>query len=592
MNGPSPTFAVNRSLVVALALLALAFILFWARVVLIPTALAVLLSFVLTPFVRALQNRGLRRTYAVGVVVLITLLAVGGVVTAVSVQLHELARDLPARRDNIAQKLRDVMGTGPGVVGNLLKMIDDLGAALHKDEPPDPARPVAIPVTVVPEKTSGLSLVPQVAGPVLAQLGSVGLIVALTVSMLMTREDLRNRLIRVIGDDHLTSSTRAFDEATGRISRYLLVQVMVNSCFGTVFGLGLMAIGVPYAILWGFLAAVLRFVPVIGTWLAAFFPLLVSLAEVGWVQPALVVGYAILLGVATNNIVEPLLVSRSTGVSPVALVVAAAFWTWLWGPIGLILSTPMTVCLSVLGKYVPALRFLNVLLGTEPALPADQKYYQRLLARDEGEAAELIETYLEAHTLEELCDDVLLPALARGRAEQERGLLDAGEVAYIVATTRELLAEAAPEPEGEQEGGASPVVCFGCPAHDEREEVALEMLRRVLGRGRARLDIISSKATAAEVVQRVADEKPPLVCIASVPPRSNAQARYLCKRLRAKFPQLPVVVGCWGGREEDAKAADHLRAAGASQVTTSLRETRLHVAPLLQIASHLEAQET
>jgi predicted PurR-regulated permease PerM len=595
MDDPAASQRGYRPLIAAGLLLAMVAALALAKTVLIPVALAILLSFVLTPAVKALQNRGLRRLHAVLVVVLLTLLISGGVIAAISAELRGLATILPDRKGNIEKKFDDVLGGGPGVLGNLVKMLDELDTHLHEaTEPGTPTRavPAGIPVINVqqppPERTSRLSLLLGLGGSVVSTVGSIGLIIALTVAMLVMREDLRNRLIRLIGDDHLTSTTRALDDATRRISRYLILQLIINAGFGALLGLGLAVLRVEYAFLWGFLACVLRFIPFVGTWVAIAFPVLFSLAAADWVQPLLVVVYGIVLGIVVNNVVEPQLLSRNIGLSPVALVLSAAFWTWLWGPIGLVLATPMTVCLSVLGRYVPPLRFLDVLLGVEPALDPEQGYYQRLLARDVGEAAQLLDQYLEKHSFEEACDDVLLPALVRARADEERGQLSAAETAFIVQATQELTDGLLQDRPAASDKVAA--LFLACPAHDAREELALRLFEHLAAAAGGKMVLTGSKATAAEVVQRVADERPCLVLIATMPPRTTAQARYLCKRLRARFPSLPVVVGCWGGPEDPA-LVEQLRAAGASQVATTLRESGRQVAPLLQVVPKLELQE-
>jgi hypothetical protein len=460
-------------------------------------------------------------------------------------------------------------------------MIDEV----NKDIAPVEKDDGVLAVRVVESKTTGLSLLPLVAVPLISIIGSISLVTALTVSMLFKREDLRNRLIRLAGQRSLTSTTRALDEGAQRISSYLIIESAINGGFGLVFGIGLALIGVDYAFLWGFLAAVLRFIPYVGTWLGGVFPLLISVAvSEAWIQPILVVGLLVLLGVVANNIVEPMLVSRSTGVSPIALVAAAAFWTWLWGPIGLILSTPMTVCLGVIGKYVPPLQFFDVLLGTEPALDPQAGYYQRLLARDEAEAAELVEGYLADHTLTELCDDVLVPALVRTREDFDGGELSQEDVDGILGATRDILDN---QVTAEWDESAKPAVTIlGYPARDGIDELALHLLQLVVGPC-CKVETLATRMSA-EVVARVKAEEPPVVYVAAVPPGGVNRVRYLCKRLRGQFPELTIAAGCWGLAEGVDKAAEQLRAAGASQVATSLRESREQLAPVLQVLPHLQ----
>ncbi len=572
-----------RPLIVTGVLLALAFVLGVASRVFIPIALGILLTFILTPAVAWLQNRGLRRAYAAVLVVILTAAAAGGLMTALTVQLRDLARDLPEHKNHITSKVRDLVGEGPGVFDNLSRMLDEISAEMESHA--GHREPRAVPVRIQPDRSTGMGLLSLLAGPLAATLGSFSLTVALTISMLVMREDLRNRLFLLLGEGHLTSTTRALDDASTRISRYLLTQVALNTAFGTLFGLGLALIGVRYALVWGVLAAVLRFVPYIGTWLGAFFPVLVSIASEGWLQPTLVVAYVIVLGVLANNVLEPMLVSRTTGVTPIALVVATAFWTWLWGPIGLILSTPITVCLSVVGKHVPSLHFLDVLLGSAAPLDPELKFYQRLLAHDEVEAGDLLEAYLQEHPPEGLLDQVILPALARARLDSERGHLRDDELATLVKRTRELLDAALGEPEEAADGKGALLLL--CPAHDAVDELAAQLVCRLIAPGQARCSVVSTTATAAEVVARVEEEEPAVVCLVSLPPVGSARARYLCKRLRARNAQLPIIAGVLGAGGDGGVAAQ-LRGAGATHVTTTLAETRGQLVPLLQVARHLE----
>ncbi|MFO0841819.1 MAG: AI-2E family transporter [Gemmataceae bacterium] len=577
-----PRSSPYRPLIVCGVLISLAAVLGIASKIFIPIALGILLTFILTPAVAFLQSRGLRRVYAVVLVVFTTAAAVGGLASALAVQLRDLAVDLPRHKGRIREKLQVFVHKGPGVVENLTAMLDDLSAEVQGDKDEAKKAP-PLPVRLQPDRPTGVGLLSLIAGPLAGTLGSVSLTIALTVSMLVMREDLRNRLFLLLGDGHLTSTTRALDEVSKRISRYLVTQVALNAAFGTLFGLGLWVMGVNYALVWGVLAAFLRFVPYVGTWMAAFFPVLVSLATFdGWLRPIGVIGYVVFLGVLANNILEPMLVSRTTGVTPIALVIATAFWTFLWGPIGLILSTPITVCLSVLGKYVPSLRFLDVLLGTAAPLEPELKFYQRLIAHDEIEAGDLLEEYLLTHPPEELFDAVVIPALSRARLDHERGNLREDELQALVRTARELLDAAL----GEAGQGEDGVVLMACPAHDAVDALALELLGRAVA-GKARVSLVSPEATAAEVVALAEEAEPVVVCVVGLPPAGSARARYLCKKLRARLPQLPVIVGMWGTGGDEALATQ-LRAAGATHVAATLAEIRVQVVPLLQVARHLE----
>src|SRR6266850_7000602 len=371
---PVATRVQNPSLIHILGTLILIIAcLYWAKVVLIPIALAVLLTFLLNPIVSALYSRGLPRAPAVLVVVVLVFFVVGGIAWTVTRQLGMLAYELPRYQENLKNKISDLRELGKsGVIERVLTTINAITDELQRD-PPSPSEPQAgakleaapneepeKPVAVVVQTPSVLWQLPSV----LESLATAGLVIVLVIFMLIRYADLRARILYLAGYHRLTIATKALDEAAHRISRYLLMQSIINGSFGMAAGLGFFLIGVPYAILWGLLAAVLRFIPYVGPTIAAVLPSALSLAAFpGWGQPLLVIGLILLLELASNMIMEPLLYGQSAGVSEVALLVAVVFWTWLWGAVGLILATPMTVCISVLGKYIPQIEFIGVLLG-------------------------------------------------------------------------------------------------------------------------------------------------------------------------------------------------------------------------------------
>ena len=355
--------------------------LYWLQGVLIPLALAVLLTFLLSPVVGTLQRRGLGRVPAVLVTVLLALSVLGGIGWTLTRQLVTLADELPRYSLNIHHRIADLRGASKvGSVEKVQKTVEDVvgadpedgqagrdasEAGCRRSGAPDPPRPPANPP----------------ASP-----GERGVVTVLAIFMLLERRELRDRVILLIGYRRVTATTRALDEAGARISRYLLMQSTINGSFGVAVGLGLFLIGVPYAVIWGSLAAALRFIPYVGASSAALLSIALSLAVFpGWLQPALVVGLFLVLQLVTNMVIEPWLYGQSAGVSQVALLVAVTFWTWLWGPVGLLMATPLTVCLIVLGKHLPALGFIVVLMGDRPVIEAKSRYYQRLLARDQDE---------------------------------------------------------------------------------------------------------------------------------------------------------------------------------------------------------------
>ena len=556
--------------------------LYWARAILMPLALALMLTFLLQPIVAALHRRGLNHMTAVVLVVMLLglgLVAVGGMVI---MQFSSLAAELPSYRDNLKHKIDDLQNVSKGGV---LEKIQETFAELTKQfdhSPPSTAAPQE-PIAV---QTPGFSLVSYVPS-LLGFLADAGLVLVLLLFILIAYDDLRARLFRLIGYTRLTDTTKALDEAGQRISRSLLMQAVVNGTYGCAVGLGLFCFGLPYALLWGLLAAVWRFVPYVGPALAALLPMALSLAVfAGWVKPLLVGGLFVLLELITNMLLEPLLYGRSAGVSQVALLMAFAFWTWLWGPVGLLLATPLTVCLGVLGKYVPHLAFLDILLSDEQ-VPELNRYYQRLVARDQDGAIEVVEEMLETEPLVAVYERVLMPALYYTQQDQQRGNLTEKEAHAIYQATHALIddlsaaqdatpADAVPStPEEDTAAVLPPVVhILACPAHNEADELALQMLQHVLDPRRFEIEVHKATLLAAEVLSMVEQTAPTLVCIGLVPPGGFAQTRYLCKRLRARFPTLPIVVGCWSGAQDEAESIGRLRFDSLTQVGTTLLQTR------------------
>ncbi len=564
-----------------------------AKPVIVPLALALLLTFVLSPVVAGLQQRiGTKRVYAVGLTALLTFSAMGGVGYVVARQITGLAVELPLHKGRIRGKIEDLRGTGAGPFSELLKMVRDLtegpaptapdgtpsapATKAPEGDPPGSEKPSEAPVRPVvltQPKESGLSTLIESVVPVVEPLAAAALVVILVLFMLINQEDLRDRLIGLVGQSRLSSTTRAMEDATGRVGRYLLSVLAVNIVFGVLFAAGLWLIGVQFAFLWGFLAAILRFIPFVGTWAAASFPILLSFAmSPGWAQPLTVFGFFVVLDLVTANVVEPIVFGHGTGVSPIALLVAAAFWAWVWGPIGLLLATPLTVCLVVLGQYVPRLGFLTLLLGNAPALPPPARLYQRLFARDKREAGERVAEYAALEGLEGAFDDMVIPALVIARRDRAQGGLTPDGEEFALTTTREIIAEVVAK-----HGLPVPpplAVVVACPAHHAAEEPTLDMLAALLGPDGVRVDALTARSLPSDVVEHVERLKPEAVFVAVLPPGGLSQAAYLCRVLRKKFPALKIVVGWWGPERSYDKLLVKMRKAGASYVTTTLQQSR------------------
>ena len=586
--------------------------LYWAQTVFIPVALAVFLTFLLAPLVTALQRRGLRRLPSVMLVVLLAAAVLGGVVWLVTAQVTSLAGEVPKYTENIKGQGQIAAASGPGV-GNQSPGENDpgnhRGVEPARGEPggkrPGTSRAVAAlekPTAVVlePESPTWLARLPALLSSLLESLGSLALALVLVVFMLLKREDLRNRLIRLVSHGQITVMTKALDDAGQRISRFLLMQLIVNATVGLAVGVGLLALRVQYAFLWGFLAAVFRYIPYVGIWIAALPPIILSLAMFpGWVQPLLVIGLFLTIELTAGNVIEPRLYGHSIGVSEVALLVAAALWAFLWGPIGLVLSSPLTVCLVVLGKYVPQLKFLDVLLGDEPPLDAHVTFYQRLLARDQDEATQLVLAQAKASSPEQVYDEFLVPALNYAKRDRERDDLTESDEQSVLQAMREILEDLGERREvvtqaeeaihAEDRGNAAAPIrlrVLACPARDQADRLALEMLRQLLDPAKWVVEIAAVETLTADLVAQVAEQAPALVCIGALPPGGLAHTRYLCKKLRARFPEVKIVVGRWGLTGDVEANREQLQDAGADLTATTLLETRSQLTSLLPILAH------
>lgn len=592
MAARSPLLRPYRFLIMLGGIVLVTATLYWAQKVLIPLALAVLLTFILSPVVAVLQHRGLGRLPSVILVACLAFLLLGGIGLGLTLQGKRLATELPQYKKNLATKLAGLREVGQGPwLHDFQEALKEISEGDPKEQLEDPSKgSPEDPVTVRVQPTSAFTF-ERVAGPAAEFLGTAGLVMVLVIFMLVQREELRNRLVQLIGDARLIHTTRAFEEAAQRLSRFLLMQLVVNAGFGLALGLGLFLIRVPYPLLWGILAATLRFVPYVGTWLALGLILLFSVAVTPtWTTPLLVLALMAVLELSTLYVIEPLLFRHSTGVSPIALLVAAAFWTWLWGPIGLVLSTPVTACLVVLGRHVPRLEFLGMLLGGKSVMDPEVTYYQRLLARDQDEATDMINGYLRTHPPETVYDEVLVPALVLAKRDRDSGELSPDDERFIfdvTATILDDLGSAPPSPVGSVEASlqAPPeipkVLVLACPACDEADALALQMLRRLLDPARCQVEVLSGENARHGGGFADRGESPAVVCIGAIPPGGLAQARYLCKRLRASFPHLKIVVLRWGLPENATQRREELLAAGADLVATTLLETRAQLAASL-----------
>jgi predicted PurR-regulated permease PerM len=412
-------------------------ILYWAQAILIPVALAILLTFLLAPTVSQLQRWGIHRGLSVSLVVLVTVVLLGGAIWLAATQIRNLAVELPHYRANMRQKISDLRELQKSsALDRLNDMFGEVRGELSKDDQTSVPKPSAEPG---PGGTAGQ---PFSWESLKQPIASAGLVLLLLIYMLAQREELRNRLIRLFGYSNLTITTHALEEMGERVSKYLLTQLAINSSFGMLVAVALALIDLPYAFLWGFLATLLIFVPVIGFWIAAALPTLLSLAVfTNWGWPLFVLGLFLVLKTVINTILEPLLYGKSAGVLQVPLLILLAFWTWLWGPIGLILATPLTVSLLVFAKHVPQLEFLNLLMSDQPAMEPQISFYQRMLALDYDEVSVIWENFLRDEAPEAAYDALLLPALSYAKADRRRGRLSERQEKFIFATAQALQEE-------------------------------------------------------------------------------------------------------------------------------------------------------
>jgi predicted PurR-regulated permease PerM len=590
------------SLAVTVAVIAA---LYFAREMLVPLALAILFTFVLTPLVSLVEKTRLPRFLAVLLIVALAGGALGLVGWSVGNQLLDVTNQLPDYKNNIKAKI-DALHTPKSMRLNAAEnAVKELGKEITEtsaDTAENAANKASSRSKTPATRPTPIQIVQQPATPVeslstvVTPLGSAVIVIVLTLFMLMGREDLRNRVIGLVGHGHLNVMTKAFTDAGERVSKYLLLQVLVNASFGAVVGLGLYFIGLPNAFLWAVVAGVFRFLPYIGAPLSAVLPILLSLAIFsGWTRPLETMGLYFVVELLVANVIEPLLYGANTGISSFAILLAAIFWTLLWGPIGLLLSTPLTVCLVVLGRHVPALAFLNILLGDEKVLAPEAHYYQRLLAADQVEAKQVLEEYLKTHSLEELYDLVLIPALAMVEQDRHRDDLQSGTEEFIFHSTREFVeelgeksrdeleAESAGVPSDEESLSITDAVSAHCkvpvkvvcvPARDEADEIVGIMLAQLLQRAGCSAEVVSV-GSAREMLQQVKEAAPGILCISALPPFALLHARDLYRKARAVYgshTQAPVIVGLWNFSGDADKATARLKITGSDKLAMTLAQ--------------------
>lgn len=604
---------VFTALASCLLVITVAAALYLGRDIFVPVTLAILLSFVLVPGVRLLRRIRLPRAVAVLTVVVTAFGALLGVSLLIANEAAQLASDLPryqlTMRDKIASLKDATAGNGPFT--RIIDMVQDLGAELQPDlkgRAPDGAagsveRPLHVQIAA--EKAGLVGTLGTFAAPILHPLATTGLILIFTIFILLQREDLRNRAIRLAGSGDLRRTTAAIDDAVSRLSRFFLAQLVLNIAFGIVIGTGLWWIGVPNPILFGVLAAILRFVPYVGAAISALLPLIVAAAvDPGWTMVIATAALFLVVEPVAGHVIEPLLYGHSTGLSPIAVILSATIWAFLWGPIGLVLATPITVCLVVLGRHIERLWFLDVILGDQPALAPPEIFYQRMLAGDPAEAIDQGELFLKARALVTYYDEVVLAGLLLAQEDLARGHLDRARQEAVGTALRTVVARLGTRPVRRAKAGRStsgntetyaavaavgpdrqvaaivrkpdelapnwrgsrPVLCVS--SRGPFEEAATLMLSQILGQHGLASEVMAMaslrRGERPEAMEGIA-----LVCFSYLEPVSLSQIRLNVRQARQAIPGVRVLVGFW--RERDPATLERLRrTVSADVLVTSL----------------------
>ena len=583
MAQPSTSEDISHLLAVVIAVVVVS-ALYFAKVIFVPLALGILLAFVLSPLVSLLQRARLGRVPSAFFAVLLTLVLVGVLAWIVTRQFAAVLDQVPHYESNLEDKIQS-LHLKNRTLKNASATLDELRrtwvSAVGNDQPSFGAIAATdsqpVPVRMMTQPTFPVESVESIFGWIL----QIVIVVVLTAFLLIQRENVRNRFILLAGQHRMIAMTRAIDEASERVSRYLRAQLTVNALYGGVIALGLHLIGVPGGLLWAVVVGVLRFVPYIGPPLGAVAPVLFSLAIFpGWKEPTLTLGLFIGAELTSAYGIEPALYGSRTGVSPIAILLAAIFWTFLWGPIGLVLSMPLTVCLVALGRHVPHLGFLELLLGEGPVWEPDTRVYQRLLAMDQDEAEQVLEDLLAKQSLGDVYDSVLIPVLSLAEQHRHDDRIDKSVEDALCQSVREIIDDLferyrVSDPPGDEAKQPNfKVVCI--PARDEADEIVGIMLAQLLEQAGHSAHSIAC-GSQQEMFRHLSLEDADVVCISALSPFVISHARSIYRALRARSPKLPIVVGLWSFPGDTSKAAQRMGLAenAAGPVTKLIDAVRL-----------------
>ena len=568
-----------------------------AAEVLKPLALAILLAFLLAPPVGRLERRGVPRAASVAVVLLVATGIVGATGYVVGHQFTSLARDAPRYADTIREKVLRLQPADESAFDKVLDAAEKLGAPQEKPAEPELALEKPMPVRIVRENNLWERM-ETFLGPFESVLAMGGVVLLLVVFLLIERDEIGDKVIQLVGWSQIGVTTKTLSQIGAGLGNYLMALALVNAGFGATIGLGCWAIGLPSPALWGFLAALFRFVPYLGTVLSFSLPFLISMAAFpGWTQPALVLGLFAGAEVVVNA-VEPLLYGKSTGISPMALLVSALFWAWLWGPLGLLLANAMTVCLAVAGRHIPGLGALGTMLNHEITVADDLRWYQRVLSHDLDGAISLLDDALKGRSFEEVCDSIVIPTLSRAEHDRSHGNIDPRDVAFIWRAVRDWLDDVAerddvvlttPTPGAEALAAPAPqaATLVGLATGGGADSLVLRMLNLALEPSGVRVAILTAAGPSLKVTEKLAELEPTMILISHLPPVGLTRARYLTKRLRARYPDVPLTFAYWDHDADTTTIVDRLKPASASRVVVSVASAR---AAVLDRAAPAEAK--
>lgn len=583
--------------------------LYFGRDILVPIALAILLAFLLEPLVTWMEKLHLGRAGPVILSVLLAVSILGVAGWVVFVQTVDLADQFPNYRATLSKKIesfRGVQGKGKGLA-KAQATVNELGKEISSSigtAPPDAnqatptSRPVPnanrahpLPVEVI-SQTNPISSLWALVSPLLGPLATVGIVMVFTAFILLRREDLQRRLFTLAGLARFRVTTQAFEETTHLVGRYLLLQSLVNLVYGALFGTALYFIGVPNALLWGVLAAVLRFIPYVGILVAGFLPIFLSLAVFdGWTRVLITAGTFLALEIITAYVVEPLLYGSQVGISSLAILVAAVFWAALWGPAGLLLSTPLTVVIVVVGRYIPQLEFLSVLLGDERVLATEVQLYQALLQMDMPDAKRVVDEYLKEKSIVELYDSVFMPVLIFIEKDRQEAELGDDRAQFLFQALKELIedltldSQTAGEsrilPAGQAlpatKAGGEPAIGIACiPARDEADEIAGMMLAHLLTRAGCQARVVSA-ASLEEMLEEVSQQETEMIYVSSLPPLTVSHLGKLYKKIRTRFPDAKIGIGLWGFPAETDAIKARMSIADTDIVVTTISKALAQV---------------